>query len=191
MLTEKHIQQLKRTDISKDGRKTQERVGTLWKSASAEQKQKILDLAGVIAATVYRAYRTGCVSAKLVISLAQTLNINPFYFTGETDTPSEFSDDLLRKLLLRYNYKKLVAEAGLKRSYSRREESTEAAEPASTAPGIAEPGEVSQSALQPLDAAELSMDDIQILLHGLAVQCKAGIPAAKEKMKKVKLTLLS
>ena len=98
MLDANFIQKLKQTNISIDGAKTKERVEKLWKVAATEQKEAILELAGVIAATIYRVYRTGSISAKLAVPLAQTLNVNPFFLTGQEDKPGEFSDEALRKL---------------------------------------------------------------------------------------------
>jgi len=102
MLEAKYIQQLKQSNISADGEKTKERVEKLWKAAAAEQKQAILEMAGVIAATIYRVYKTGSISAKLAVPLAQVLNVDPFYLMGQEDEPGEFSDEALRKLLLKH-----------------------------------------------------------------------------------------
>jgi len=192
MLGPAQIEQLKRTNISVDGPKTQERVEALWKAASAEKKQAILDLAGVIAATVYRAYRTGSISIKLAISIAQTLNINPSYLTGEVDGPGEFSDGLLRELLLKHKYNRIVAEAGLKRSYKRHETAEEPAD-APTETEVAEPEakEASQPAPQAPVSAELTIEEIYVLLQRVMIKSKAGIPTAKDQLEQVKLILLS
>jgi len=184
------IEQLKRTNISIDGPKTQERVEALWKAAPAEKKQAILDLAGVIAATVYRAYRTGSISIKLVVSFAQTLNINPFYLTGEVDEPGEFSDGLLRELLMKHKYNRVVAEAGLKRTYKRHETVEEPTTvPAETE--IVEPEEPPLSDPQAPDNAELTIEEIYVLLQRVMIKSKAGIPTAKGQLEQVKQILLS
>ena len=192
MLTTAQLQQLKRINISIDGPKTQERVEALWKTAPTEQKQAILDLASVIAATVYRAYRTGSISIKLVISFAQTLMINPFYLTGEVDEPGEFSDGSLRELLLKYKYNKIVAEAGLKRSYKRNEIVDIAADaPKETEVAEPEAEEASQPAPQAPVSAELTIEEIYVLLQRVMIKSKAGIPTAKDQLEQVKQILLS
>ena len=182
MLEANHIQQLKQTNISVDGGKTKGRVEKLWKSATAEQKKTVLELADVIAATIYRVFRTGSISAKLAVPLAQALNRDPFYLTGEADEPGECTDALLRKLLLKHNYKNIVAEANLKRPYERRYEPAEEAE-----------SEVSLPLTPPLppDSGALTADDLHLLLHALTIQAKAGIAAAKEKLAQIKLLLLA
>lgn len=191
-LTSSQLQQLKRTNISVHGEKTQERVERLWKVASADQKQAVLELAGVIAATVYRIYRTGSISAKLAVPLAQVLNVSPFYLTGEADEPGECSITALRELLLKHGYKKLVAEANLKRPYKRQQL------PAEEAPAVPEPVvEVEPEAtallapLLPPNSEALTEDDFNLLLHALNIQAKAGIASAKDKLNQIMLILLT
>jgi len=193
MLEADHIQKLKQTNISIDGAKTKERVEKLWKAAAAEQKEAILQLAGVIAATIYRVYRTGSISAKLAVPLAQTLKVNPFYLTGQEDEPGEFSDDALRKLLLKHGYQKIVAEANLKRPYKRQQAQSEEA-PASAFPETVEvePEAVTLLTQQlPPDSDTLTMDDLNLLLNALTIQAKAGIASAKEKLAQIRLVLLT
>jgi len=45
----------------------------------------------------------------MVIAISQTLNVDPFYLTGEADEPGEFTDEALRALLLKRGYRKFVA----------------------------------------------------------------------------------
>jgi hypothetical protein len=110
MLTSENIQSLKQTNISTDGAKTKERTEALWKAAKPAQKQDIRELAGVVAASVYRVYNTGSISAKLAIAFAQVLNISPFYLAGEADEPGAFAEADLLRLLEQHGYKKLLAD---------------------------------------------------------------------------------
>jgi len=103
------IQQLKQTNISIDGEKTKERVKELWNTTSKEEKQTIESLAGVARATVYRIYSTGSISAKLAVAIAQTLNVNPYFLTGEADEQEECTDELLEDLLKKHGYEKKLA----------------------------------------------------------------------------------
>ena len=193
MLNAGLIQKLKQTNISVDGDKTKERVEKLWKAAAAEQKEAILELAGVITATIYRVYRTGSISTKLTVPLAQTLNVNPFYLTGHEDELGAFSDEGLRKLLLKYGYKKIVEEANLKRPYKRQQVQAEEA----PAPAVPETVEVETEAVALLtpqllpDSGALTMDDLNLLLSALTIQAKAGIASAKEKLAQIRLVLLT
>jgi len=192
MIEAKYIQQLKQSNISVDGDKTKERVEKLWKAAAAEQKDAVLELAGVIAATVYRIYRTGSISAKMAVPLAQTLNVNPFYLTGEEDEPIEFSDDALRKLLLKHGYQKIVAEANLKRPYKRQQPPTEEAPTVPQTIVEVEPEATALLSPQlPPNSDSLVSDDLRLLLDALNIRAKAGITEAKEKLAQIKSLLLA
>ena len=199
MLDAKHIQQLKQSDISKNAEKTKERVGRIWKAATAEQKSTVLELAGVISATVYRIYRTGSISAKLTVSLAQVFNLSPLYFTGATDNLGECSDTTLRKLLLELGYKKLVADANLKRAYHRKNPTADATPvaPILESDGVDINPEattllfVQQTQQVPPDCGALVETDYQVLFQALHIQLKAGIPTAREKLAQIYAILLS
>jgi len=47
---------------------------------------------------------------KLVVAIAQGVNINPYYLTGEADEPGEFTQVILLQLLNQHGYKKLAEE---------------------------------------------------------------------------------
>jgi hypothetical protein len=108
MFTRETIKQLKQVNISADAEKTKARIAGLWKNAPKKKRAEVLELAGVALATVQRAYKTGSVSAKLAIPLAQTLDVNPFFITGESDSAGECSDILLIELLEKLGYHKLL-----------------------------------------------------------------------------------
>ena len=191
MLNASQVQQLKQSNISTDGDATRERVEKLWKAAAAEQKQAVLELADVVSATIYRVYKTGSLSAKLAVPLAQVLNINPFYLTGEADKPGECSEVALRELLLKHGYKKIVAEANLKRPYTKQQQQTEEP-PAASAEVEIEPEVVVALAPQlPPNSDALTGDDLHLLLNALNIQAKAGIASAKDKLNHIKLILLT
>ncbi len=110
MFTQAIIQKLKQNNISTDTEKTKQRANDVWKAASRESQNAILSLAGVARTTVQRAYKTGSISAKLVVPMAQELNISPLYLTGEADEPGECSEALLKELLQDHKYDKLLEE---------------------------------------------------------------------------------
>ena len=192
MLGVEYILQLKQSNISADGDKTKERVEKLWKAAAAEQKEAVLAQADVVAATIYRVYRTGCISAKLAVPLAQTLNVNPFYLTGQDDDPGEYSDSQLRKLLMNHGYELIVKAANLKRPYERKQP------PAEETPAITETVvEVEPEATAlllpqlPPNSDSLDPDDLRLLLDALNIRAKAGISEAKEKLAQIRVLLLA
>jgi len=110
MLSASLVQKLKQSNISADGEKTVERLKKIWKSASSAQKKAIEELAGVGQRTIYRVYNTGSISAKIAASVSQTLNINPYYLTGESDEMSGSSDQIINEFLVKLGYKDLLAE---------------------------------------------------------------------------------
>ena len=107
------VSKLKQTNISKDGDITKARVKPLWRAANKVQRETILLNADVKDVSVRRAYVTGSISAKLVAAIARTLNVNPYYLTGQADEAGEYSEPLLVGFLQDHKYDKLLAEAGL------------------------------------------------------------------------------
>lgn len=110
MLSADIIQKLKRTNISADAEKTMQRVKELWKTASGEEKDAVEKSAGVTRPTVARVYGTGSISVKLAVPIAQTLNVSPFYLTGESDEQGECTEESLAEFLKEYGYEELLAE---------------------------------------------------------------------------------
>ena len=114
MITEELIRQLKQVDVSKDAEKTKQRASEAWKAASKEEEDVILALTGLARSSVQRAYKTGSISAKIVTVFAQTLNLDPFYLTGEADERGACSEELLRSFLIDRGYEKLLPETQAK-----------------------------------------------------------------------------
>ena len=79
------VSKLKQSNISKDGDKTKARVKPLWRAANKDQREAILSTADVKDVSVRRAYVTGSISAKLVAAISRTLNVNPYFLTGQAD----------------------------------------------------------------------------------------------------------
>ena len=105
------IQKLKQVNVSAGAEKTKARASQLWKSAKKADRDAILALAGVTKASVQRAYKTGNISAKLVIPFAQTFNVDPNYIIGEADKAGKFSDDAMMGLLKKWGYGPRLADA--------------------------------------------------------------------------------
>ena len=104
------IQKFKRINISADSEKTKQRVQELWKSASNDNKKIIEELAGVTRPSVARVYEMGSISAKIAVSMSQTLNVSPYYLIGEADDQGESSDQILREFLIKLGYEGLLTE---------------------------------------------------------------------------------
>jgi len=101
MLTAEIIQTLNRRNVSVDGELTKQRTKEVLKGAKRAAKNDIDALAGLQRVSINRVYTTGNISAKIAIAIAQTLNIDPFYLTGEADEQGECTEDLLRSCVHR------------------------------------------------------------------------------------------
>ena len=192
MVTLALIQQLKQSNISKDGPKTSARVQEIWKAASAAQKQAVCDLSGSAKATVYRIFKTGGISAKLALALSQVLNLDPRYLTGEVDDRGEYVEADVAKFLSRLGYDKLLSEQEkaarvAQRELARQKKEALAAEEAPAAAAAVD----EKPAQKEAPANEIVTNaDILILLQALEIRAKAGIPEAKQLLGQIKILLL-
>lgn len=165
MFTSETIKQLKQVNISADAEKTKARIAGLWKNAPKPKRAEVLELSGVALATVQRAYKTGNVSAKLAIPLAQTLDVNPFFITGESDSAGECTEALIAELLEKLGYQKLLkAYEAAERSRIRREKresgKQQTAETSGDEAGAGDEGEApAEESVPCCEAAEEAKDD--------------------------------
>jgi len=196
MVTLALIQQLKQSNISKDGPKTSARVQEIWKAASAAQKQAVCDLSGSAKATVYRIFKTGGISVKLALAISQVLNLDPRYLTGEVDERGAYADADVAKFLSRLGYDKLLndqekAARVAQRELARQKKEAAAAVAAEEAPAAAPAAMEEKPAAKEAPASEIVTNaDIVILLQALEVRAKAGIPEAKQLLGQIKILLL-
>ena len=135
LLTGEFMKNLKQANVSKDTEKTKERIRADFSAASASQKRTIVETSGQAQNSFYRVYKTGTTNARLVIALANELNVSPFFYTGETDEKEACSDELLRQFLEEHGYSELIAEFDTKpmekakRPYKKREKQDVKTEP--------------------------------------------------------------
>ena len=191
------IQQLKQSNISKDGPKTSQRVQEVWKAASAADKQAVCDISGSAKATIYRIFKTGGISAKLAIAMAQVLHTDPLYLTGEADERGAYSESAATTFLSRLGYDKLLIEQDkavrrAQREAARQKKDAASAPAEEATPALAEPMPAEdKSAAKEAPAGEIvTNEDLLVLLQSLEIRAKAGIPQAKELLRQIKLLLL-
>lgn len=177
------VQQLKQSNISVDAEATRKRVAQEWKSTSRSEQTAVLALAGVARASVQRAYKTGCISAKLVVSLAQTLNISPLYLIGRSDERGEYDEDVVLDLLQQHGYSKLLRA----QSYGMGKRKKKMPRPTDLQGGIGY-AELSPEVQAMADA--LTEDDMALLLRSALLRAKAGGHYA-ELAQRLKLLLLA
>ena len=186
MITSALIQQLKQSNISKNGEKTSKRVQKVWKAATSDQKAAVCELSGSAKATVYRIFKTGGISAKLALAMGKVLYVDPLYLTGELDEPGEYADADALELLVRLGYTKLLAE----HEKAQRRAQRDAAKQVRKDELSAEDDERAELKDAPSNEIVTSAD-ILVLLQALEIRAKAGIPEARELLRQIKLLLLS
>jgi len=192
MVTLTLIQQLKQSNISKDGPKTSARVQEIWKATTAAQKQAVCELSGSAKATVYRIFKTGGISAKLALALSQVLNLDPRFLTGEVDERGAYADADVAKFLSRLGYDKLLSDQEKAARVAQRElarqkkEAKEAAAPAATEEAPAAAEEKKEAPVNEI----VTNEDILVLLKALEIRAKAGIPEARQLLGQIKILLL-
>ena len=178
------LKQLKQVNISKDGEKTKERFRQVWKAAPASKKKEVRELAGVSANTIYRIANTGSINAKLAIALAQVLNADPLYLTGEADEAGEYTEKAANSLLRKY---------GSGKGLRRRQRSPKIAAPEQKADTAENQDEICAPALSGLNKgviANLSGDKMLILFESLRTKASAGVPGSREKVERILELLL-
>jgi hypothetical protein len=215
MLNTTQIKSLKQVNISVDGEKTKQRVQQVWKASKNTVKNDVVALAGCSKATVYRVFDTGSISIKLAIAIGQTLNINPYFLTGELDEQGTYSEILLLQILDQHGYKKLLDELAPpadevvkpKRKYTRKQKVVEEAAPEPEPEVVPEPEtevvEASESepeqALKTVDEPapqksaniDFAEEELQALIHAQMILKNAGVENAKNKLDRIIEILIS
>jgi hypothetical protein len=95
MLSEKQINSLKRGNVSVNTELTKARVAKDYKAATAEQKKSMRELAS---APNFNSVvsKSGAISAKYVVAIAQVLGVSPYYYTGESDDKKPFTGEIMQ-----------------------------------------------------------------------------------------------
>jgi hypothetical protein len=102
MLTVKQISTLKKSNVSIDAEKTKVRVPETFKGITAAQKREILELSGLLTGnSFYNIARSGSISSRAVLALAQVSGISPLYLTGESDSKEPCNDLVLDDFFLK------------------------------------------------------------------------------------------
>ena len=184
------IQKLKRNNISIDSENTMSRVKGLWKKANKEQRDSILELSGLTKVSVERVYKTGSISIKLVIAIAQTLNVNPHFLTGESNDAGNCTDDDLNNLLLNHGYEDLAnekkkADRKAARLAKKQAAQVEEPEPENDVIPVEEAPIKSDYTLEPL-----SDENILALVNALRIKTELGNLNAKETLAQIQKLLV-
>lgn len=163
MLTASIVQSFKQNNISVNEEKVKARLRSIWMQASKAEREKIMKLSGIKNQSVARAYKTGHISLKLVAPVAEVVNVNPYYLTGEVEEPGQCSSELIRQIAAQHGY---------------------------VLDGYVDAKE--QEAAQALSNAwmdEISEDDMVVLLRATMLKAKAG-GKSEETLKQIKKLLV-
>lgn len=171
-VTKDIISSLKRTNISADEEKTKLRVKDDFIGLRNKQKAAIVELTGLKRTSIYRVFREGNVSAKIVLALAQSLNVSPYYYTGEIEEKGEFNDMLLQEFLANKGYTRLAERVAATMQASG--DQTVSASGKVGMRGFSFPAEFSSSPVLNAAAAAMSEDEAVQLLKALLIRAKAG-----------------
>ena len=188
MLTSEAVQTMGRKNVSVNGELTKKRAKEVLKSATRAAKNEIDALTGLQRVSINRVYSTGTIYAKIAIAIAQTLNIDPFYLTGEAKKRGECSDAKLNAFLAEKGYENLLAQPAKPAPKQRKNAAkTKAAEPPKESQDM--PQEVNVSWVDPnpeledilmTDTSEMTEEEASAILHSLFVQAKFSAVAHKK-----------
>jgi hypothetical protein len=174
MLSAEQVKGLKQSNVSKDAEKTKERIKSDFKAASNETKQAIIELSGLKRGTFYKVYERGTASARVILALAEVLQVSPFYYTGELDNRASLQNADILSFLESRGYTALAEElkagasqktdAKTKRKYTRRPKPEASAEPISEEPTekAAQTIAAIESGEQPAPEAIVAIDTIDV-----------------------------
>ena len=194
MFDETTIRQLKQSNISISREKTMQHTKEVWKMAKPREKKAVIALAGVSMNTVYRVINTGSISAKLAVAVGQTLNVDPFYLTGEAEEHGECSGTLLRELLLKHGYENVLEQQDkavrrANRIVKRRGEYQPYEDGAQFDEYESEVyGQISSAASEQRD---ISDEEIMAMIKALRIKAGLGIVSADNAVKRIYDILLS
>jgi hypothetical protein len=109
MLSQKQIGTLSRSNAIIETEKAAARIIEDYKSASAENKKAMCELAQLSDNAYYVVGKRKTASAKHIAAMAQTLGVNPYYYTGESDDKKPFTGEIMEGFMKKHTDKKPTA----------------------------------------------------------------------------------
>lgn len=110
MLSVEQIKTLGNDNVCKDENKSKHRISKDFLDAPVIVKHNIAYLSTYPSALIYQACKTGRANARIIIAMAQILNVTPYYYTGEEDKKSALTKDILLSFLEQHGYSELCDE---------------------------------------------------------------------------------
>jgi hypothetical protein len=138
MLTTEQIKTMKQNNVSADKDLTMLRMKEVYKAATRNQKNEIDALAGLKRVSINRVHTTGSILTKIAVAVAQIMNINPYFLTGEAGEKGELSVEVLADFLKAKGYANLAKAAAKPPRKKRDTAKAEAPVEKPTAPAVNE-----------------------------------------------------
>lgn len=177
MIDRRIVTQMDSKDVSKNQDITKERFEKLWKGASNKTKNQAVKVGGYKdTRTFTNAKGSGHLSVRMVVSLAITFDVDPFYLTAEKDTAGKLTEENLNQFLEAHNFKYLLED----KCGNRKKELD------SYIKGVI--ANIDEDFMESMDA--VSEDELSTLLRSILIKYKAG-NVSKEKMDLLKVLLLA
>jgi len=101
----------------------QPRLEEAWKVLDKQQRAEVVELSGVVRASVDRARRSGSISAKIAVPFAMVCGVSPSYLCGISDDKAVCDDAEIKKFLEPFGYE-VKLKRGRKPKTATAEEST-------------------------------------------------------------------
>jgi hypothetical protein len=128
MLDQIKFNEIRQTSVGKDVEKIQSRVKEAWLPLKKPQREEILNLSGLTIHAVMRSYQKGKLSLKLALAMAQSLKINPYFLTGDSDERDVCTDEIINQFLADNGHASLLENSEKqRRKYNRKQPSEQKA----------------------------------------------------------------
>jgi hypothetical protein len=188
MLTNENIKKLKQTNVSVDAELTKGRVKAALGAATREQKRRIDTLAGLKRTSINRVYATGNISAKIALAIAQILELDPAWLTGESESRGEYSAAVANAFLTAKGYKAMAEMPAppAKRKYTRKPKPEAMAPAAQEAPAEPEAPE----AVPAPDVSGVTEEDAVKLLRSMFIRAEFNGETKEKLQEAVRLLIL-
>jgi len=109
MLSSGVIKSLNSKNVSHNPVITKERLVELWEKASKQQKEKAVNLGAYTDVRSFNKTRSsGYISVRMVLALAITLNIDPFYITAHSDEKETCTEENINRFLEMSGYGNII-----------------------------------------------------------------------------------
>jgi len=109
MLNANLIKTLNSKNISIDSNLTKLILNEIWKTSTKQQKEKAVELGGYTDTRSFNKARTsGLISVRMVIALAITMDVDPFYIIASSEAKANCTDEKIKDFLSQFGYAGII-----------------------------------------------------------------------------------